>query len=64
MAIDADRRLDGINVLVTRPVGRADSLCSLIEQYGGAAVAVAVIEIIPPRDVAELDSVVAEFTVE
>ena len=60
MAIDADS-LDGINVLVTRPVGRADSLCSLIEKHGGAAVAVAVIEIIPPRDVAELDSVVANL---
>lgn len=37
-------------ILVTRPQGRADNLCRLIEAAGGAALHYPVIEILPPLD--------------
>ena len=43
-------QLRGIGALVTRPVGRADALCALIEKHGGEAIAFPVIEIAPPDD--------------
>jgi len=42
--------LEGINVLVTRPEGQSEHLCSLIEQSGGRAIAFPVLEI---KDIAD-----------
>ncbi len=38
------------NILVTRPQGRADKLCQLINDAGGRAIHYPVIEILPPLD--------------
>lgn len=38
------------NILVTRPQGRADNLCQLINDAGGQAIHYPVIEILPPLD--------------
>jgi len=38
------------NILVTRPQGRADTLCQLINDAGGRAIHYPVIEILPPLD--------------
>lgn len=42
--------LAGAGVLVTRPATQADGLCQLIEQSGGIAHRLPVLEIRPPRD--------------
>jgi uroporphyrinogen-III synthase len=48
-------------VLVTRPAGQADRLCSLIEAAGGEAVRLPAIEIHAPEDIPLLESMVAEL---
>ncbi len=48
-------------VLVTRPAGQADRLCSMIEAAGGEAVRLPAIEIHPPEDIQQLESMVAEL---
>ncbi|MCV6638784.1 uroporphyrinogen-III synthase [Candidatus Albibeggiatoa sp. nov. NOAA] len=40
-------QLDGVNVLVTRPKHQAQALCDLIQQHGGHALLLPVLEIIP-----------------
>lgn len=42
------------NILVTRPQGRADHLCQLINEAGGHAIHYPVIEILPPVDNSKL----------
>jgi len=44
------KALDGIAVLVTRPVHQAENLCALIERQGGNAIRFPSIEIAEPRD--------------
>jgi uroporphyrinogen-III synthase len=39
--------LDGLGVLVTRPTGQAEGLCRLIEDAGGEAVRLPLLEIVP-----------------
>ena len=48
-------------ILVTRPAGQADRLCSMIEAAGGAAVRLPAIEIHAPEDIPLLESMVAEL---
>jgi uroporphyrinogen-III synthase len=47
MAESADRPLEGIGVLVTRPQDQADELCALIEAAGGRALRWPLLEIAP-----------------
>ncbi|WP_455200806.1 uroporphyrinogen-III synthase [Kaarinaea lacus] len=51
------KTLDGLTVLVTRPVHQAEKLCSLIESQGGNVLRFPVIEITEPRDTARLSNV-------
>ena len=53
--------LAGIGVVVTRPVGQATNLCTLIQQHGGYAVTFPVINIIPPNDGGALVSVLRQL---
>lgn len=46
-------------VLVTRPAGQAERLCSLIEAAGGEAVRLPALEIHPLEDTSQLESLVA-----
>jgi uroporphyrinogen-III synthase len=48
-------------VLVTRPAGQADLLCSMIEAAGGTAVRLPAIEIHAPENISQLESMVAEL---
>ena len=48
-------------VLVTRPTGQADRLCSMIGAAGFEAVRLPAIEIHPPEDIHKLESVVAQL---
>src|SRR5512146_261834 len=43
-------RLAGARILVTRPRGRAEELCRLLEGEGAAVVALPVLELLPPED--------------
>lgn len=43
-------RLSGKRVLVTRPRGRAEELCFLLEDEGAEVLAVPVLELLPPAD--------------
>lgn len=49
-------RLAGKTVLVTRPRSQADELRALLEAHGARVVIQPVIEILPPKDPAELDA--------
>ena len=49
-------RLAGKTVLVTRPRSQADELRALLEAHGARVVIQPVIEILPPKDLAELDA--------
>ena len=53
----AKSSLDGLKVLVTRPRHQADSLCALVNQAGGVAIAFPTIDIVPlvVSDVRELN---------
>jgi len=44
-------------ILVTRPQGRADRLCQLIDEAGGHAIHYPVIEILPPHDNSSLANI-------
>ena len=46
MAYNTEPQLTGRKILVTRPVGQADVLASLIEQQGGEAILLPVIDIV------------------
>ncbi|UCE89292.1 MAG: uroporphyrinogen-III synthase [Pseudomonadota bacterium] len=50
--------LAGLNILVTRPAHQAEHLCQLIEQAGGGALRFPVIEILPARDTARLETLI------
>ena len=55
------RPLKGISVLVTRPASQAESICTLIRQYGGEAIAFPVIDITTPNDSSELLKVLKQL---
>jgi len=50
-AASPSTRLDQLRVVVTRPAHQAEHLCHLIEQAGGTAIRLPVIEIITPDDI-------------
>ena len=50
-AASPQKRLDQLRVVVTRPAHQADHLCQLIEQVGGTAIRLPVIEITPPSNI-------------
>jgi len=50
-AASLSKRLDQLRVVVTRPAHQAEHLCQLIEQAGGTAIRLPVIEIAPPTDI-------------
>jgi len=50
-AASPQKRLDQLRVVVTRPAHQADHLCHLIEQAGGTAIRLPVIEIAPPSNI-------------
>ena len=61
-----ERPLQGMKVLVTRPVRRAAGLCRMIEQAGGTALHFAAIEITAPADTSSREYArdhIAEFTI-
>ena len=53
-------RLAGKTVLVTRPRSQADELRALLEAHGARVVIQPVIEILPPKDPANLDAALRE----
>jgi len=50
-AANPQKRLDQLRVVVTRPAHQAEHLCQLIEQAGGIAIRLPVIEITAPTDI-------------
>ena len=50
-AVNPPKRLDQLRVVVTRPAHQAEPLCQMIEQAGGTAIRLPVIEIAPPSDI-------------
>ncbi|MBL1261947.1 MAG: uroporphyrinogen-III synthase [Thiotrichaceae bacterium] len=50
-AASTSKRLDQLRVVVTRPAHQAEHLCHLIEQAGGTAIRLPVIEITAPDDI-------------
>jgi len=50
-AASPQKRLDQLRVVVTRPAHQAEHLCQLIEQAGGTAIRLPVIEIAAPNDI-------------
>ncbi len=48
--VSPQRRLDRLRVVVTRPAHQAEHLCQLIEQAGGTAIRLPVIEIVTPTN--------------
>ena len=54
--------LQGLRVLVTRPVDQAEPLCRLIEAAGGMAVRLPAIEILDPLDTTRLEAVTAALS--
>lgn len=50
--------LDGLTIVVTRPVHQADGICHLIEAEGGTALRFPVIDIQPPADSVTLNSLI------
>lgn len=53
--------LAGLGIVVTRPVHQADSLCKLIESYGGVAHRFPVLEIRDPEDRRPLEQIAAQL---
>ena len=56
------KSLDGLTVLVTRPVHQAEKLCTLIENQGGHVLRFPVIEITEPRDTAKLNNTIQHLS--
>jgi len=54
-------RLAGARVLVTRPRGRAEELCRLLEGEGALVVALPVLELLPPEDPRPLRAAAGEL---
>ncbi|VAW87920.1 Uroporphyrinogen-III synthase [hydrothermal vent metagenome] len=50
-AASPSKRLDQLQVVVTRPAHQAEHLCHLIEQAGGTAIRLPAIEITAPKDI-------------
>lgn len=44
------RPLAGVHVLVTRPAHQAQTLCRMVEQAGGTALTMPLLDILPPQD--------------
>jgi len=55
------KALDGVTVLVTRPLHQAENLCSLIESHGGKVQRFPVLEITGPRDKAKLKGILRQL---
>lgn len=53
--------LDGVGVLITRPVHQAESLAQLIEQAGGRAFRFPTLAILPPRNPGALDQLLNDL---
>jgi len=59
--LDLTPGLENIGVLVTRPAHQAEPLCRLIEQHGGSAIRLPVIEIVDVEDTKQLTSQLDEL---
>lgn len=57
-SVGAAAPLVGCRVAVTRPAGQADRLCRLVDQRGGEAVRLPLIEIRPPADWSSIDEAI------